>query len=108
MPIVAFCPSPRVGRRLQIYRGVHPVMLPPALRERVAAEPGQPGSDATEVGGQPTACTAMRLMCAVSQVAVAVRLGLCAVGDVVVLLAEEQSKGVMGPSVSMRVVTVKG
>merc|ERR1712228_465768 len=26
MPIVAFCPSEKIGRQLQIFRGVHPVL----------------------------------------------------------------------------------
>ncbi len=82
VPIVTFVHTAKLGRQLQIYRGVHPVFYPPTY----SAENAHRLSDV---------------------VAHAVSLGYCACGDTLLLVGIENEGPSLSTGVSMRVVTAK-
>ena len=90
VPIIAFCHTPKVGRMLQIYRGIHPVVLPAKEEAEVADEPSATNSLALEIERS-------------------MALGFCKPGDTVVVLASEKGKegSLLGNTVAMRVVQIK-
>jgi pyruvate kinase len=90
VPILAFAHTQKVGRMLQLYRGVHPLVLPPAEEAAVDLDPGSFGSSVLELER-------------------AVALGFCKAGDTVILVSGERGRegSVLGSTVSMRVAHVQ-
>jgi pyruvate kinase len=50
VPIVAFCPSAKIGRLLQVYRGIHPVVADLAAHETPAKRAEHAVEDAKRMG----------------------------------------------------------
>lgn len=82
VPVVALVKEPKLGRMLQIYRGVHPVVTDGDAM--LSMEPGRFSAAVAKAKG----------------------LGFCSTGDKVVVVGAEAPTGITSTAYSMRILTV--
>lgn len=89
---------------LQLYRGVHPIVLMPDEEEKVSSDPG----GETKRSHRPIADPCPGLSSHALEVERAVALGYCKPGDTVIIVAADHGSGrsVLGEAISMRVAQV--
>jgi pyruvate kinase len=86
VPIVTYVPNQKLGRMLQLHRGIHPVLL-----------------ETTKDQARILSSDPSRFGLAVSHAA---SLGFCKAGDKVIIVAAEAGDNVLSTSLSMRITTV--